>query len=158
MKVALAVVVAFIFLLTGWGSLLVLFRGVYYIASHAREGIGLVHYLHILSEWILCPLYSGFLATYVTPRIFKEIGAAKIATRFISVVITLAVVGSLAGFLQAEKYYSNIGDIGIFVVAVIQVAAIIIGAKIGKNMLVIRAFRNHCVIENTHGYRTPDGF
>ncbi len=24
--------------------------------------------------------------------------------------------------------------------------------------LVIRAFRNHYVIENTHGYRTPDGF
>lgn len=34
--------------------------------------------------------------------------------------------------MQAETYYSSIGDLGDFVVAVIQDAAIIVGAKIGK--------------------------
>ncbi len=30
--------------------------------------------------------------------------------------------------------------------------------KIPKKKLVIRAFRNQCVVENTHGYRTTYGF
>lgn len=129
MKVACAVVVAFVFLLVGWGFWGLCFEGVYYVASHAREGTGLIHYLHIYLKWILCPLYGGFLATYITSRIFKEIGATTIATGFISVVVTLAVVVSLLMFLQAETYYSSISDI---VVVVIQNAVIIVGAKIGN--------------------------
>ena len=133
MKAALAVVVAVLFLVAGWGFLHVLLLGLYYVASNAREGIGLLHYLHMLSVLILCPLYGGFVAAYLTPRIFKEIDAAKIARRFIYVVVTLAVVGSLLGFLQPEKYYSSSGDIAEFVFAVLQIVAVIVGAIFGKS-------------------------
>ena len=131
MKVALGVLVAFVFLLVGWFFLAALLYGVGYVASHAREGVSLMHFLNILLMWLLGPGFGGFLATYITPQIFKETDVATIATSFISVVITLAVVMGILSFLLVQQERSSIGQ---FVLFVVQVSAIVIGAKIGKSM------------------------
>jgi len=126
MKAALAVIVAFLFLLVGWLFLAALLYGVGYVASHAREGIGLMHLFNVLLMWVLGPGFGGFLATYVTPRMFKEIDAATISTSFISVVVTLAVVMGLMSLLFVQQDKSGIGQLVLFVV---QVSAIIIGPE-----------------------------
>lgn len=133
MKAALAVIVAFIFLLLGWFFLAGLLYVVGYVASHAREGIGLLHLLHVLLIWVLGPGFGGFLATFITPRIFKEINVATIATSFISVVITLAVITGLLSlvFLQQENF-----KIGEFVLFIVQISAIVGGAIIGRSVYV----------------------
>lgn len=133
MKTALAVIVAGIFMLIGWLMLAALLYGVMYVASHAREGVGLMHLLNILLMWVLGPGFGGFLATYITPRVFKTIDASTIATSFISVVVTLAVVLGLLSLMFVQQNGAGVGQ---FVLFVVQVAAIVFGAKIGKSVYV----------------------
>lgn len=120
-------------MLIGWLMLAALLYGVMYVASHAREGVGLMHLLNILLMWVLGPGFGGFLATYITPRLFKTIDVSTIATSFISVVVTLAIVMGLLSLMFSQRDSAGIGQ---FVLFVVQVAAIVIGAKIGKNIYV----------------------
>lgn len=131
MKATLAVIVAFVFFILGWFFLVGLLYVIGYVASHARGGMGLMHFLHILLMWVLGPGFGGFLATYVTPRIFNEVHANTIATSFISVVITLAVIIVLVSLVFVQQEKSGIGE---FVLFVVQVAAIVVGATIGNSM------------------------
>lgn len=110
-----------------------LLYGVMYVASHAREGVGLMHLLNILLMWVLGPGFGGFLATYITPRVFKTIDASTIATSFISVVVTLAIVMGLLSLMFAQHDGAGVGQ---FVLFVVQVAAIVFGAKMGKSVYV----------------------
>lgn len=120
-------------MLIGWLMLAALLYGVMYVASHAREGVGLMHLLNILLMWVLGPGFGGFLATYITPRVFKTIDASTIATSFISVVVTLAIVMGLLSLMFAQHDGAGVGQ---FVLFVVQVAAIVFGAKIGKSVYV----------------------
>ncbi len=120
-------------MLIGWIVLAALLYGVMYVASHAREGIGLIHLLNIILMWILGPGFGGFLATYITPRVFKTVDATTIATSFISVVVTLAVVISLLSLTLTPH---NGGGLGEFALFAVQVAAIVIGAIIGKSVYI----------------------
>src|SRR4051812_43591331 len=124
MKETLAIIVAFAFLVVGWAFLSALLFGVMYIASRAREGVGLLHLVNLLLMWVLAPGFGAFCATYATPRIFRSVDAATIAIGFISVATTLATVIFLLSFIVQEEKSS----IGRYVVFVAQVAAIIIGA------------------------------
>jgi len=110
-----------------------LLYGVMYVASNAREGVGLMHLLNILLMWVLGPCFGGFLATYITPRLFKTVDVTTIATSFISVIVTLAIVLGLLSLVLSQQDGGGIGQLVLFVV---QVAAIVIGAKIGKNFYV----------------------
>jgi len=133
MKVALAVIVAFVFLLLGWGFLTASLYGIEYVASRAREGLGLMHLLNRFLIWFLAPGFGGFLATYITPQIFKDIDVATITTSFISVVVTIAIIFGLFSLLFVRQ------DISIFIYYIsflIQVVAILVGAKIGKRLVI----------------------
>ena len=130
MKTALAVIVAFVFLLIGWLFLLALLFGVGYVASQARQGVGLMHILHVLLIWFLAPGFGGFLATFITPKIFREVDVATLATSFISVVVTLAVVMGLLSLFYILQEKVGINEL---VISTIQVVAIVVGAKIGKS-------------------------
>jgi len=92
-----------------------------------------MHLLNILLMWVLGPGFGGFLATYITPRVFKTIDASTIATSFISVVVTLAIVMGLLSLMFAQHDGAGVGQ---FVLFVVQVAAIVFGAKIGKSVYV----------------------
>jgi hypothetical protein len=133
LKTTLAVIVAGVFMLIGWLLLTALLYGVMYVASHAREGVGLMHLLNILLMWILGPGFGGFLATYITPRLFRTVDVSIIATSFISVVVTLAVVMGLLSLVYPQRDSTGIGQ---FVLFVVQVAAVVAGAKIGKSVYV----------------------
>jgi len=120
-------------MLVGWLLLAALLYGVMYLASHAREGVGLMHILNILLMWILGPGFGGFLATYITPRLFKTIDVTTITTSFISVIVTLAVIMGLLSLVFPQQDGGGIGQLILFTV---QVAAIVIGARIGKSFYV----------------------
>jgi len=129
----LAVIVACAFMLIGWLMLAALLYGLMYVASRAREGVGLMHLLNTLLMLVLAPGFGGFLATYITPRVFKTIDASTIATSFISVVVTLAFVIGLLSMMFAQHDGTWVGQ---FVLFIVQVAAIVFGAKIGKSVYV----------------------
>jgi len=120
-------------MLVGWLMLATLLYGVMYVASHAREGVGLMHLLNILLMWVLGPGFGGFLATYITPRLFKTVDVSAIATSFISVVVTLAIVMALMFLLVSQRDGAGIGQ---FLLFVVQVGAIVIGTKVGKSIYV----------------------
>lgn len=120
-------------MLIGWLMLAALLYGVMYVASHAREGVGLMHLLNVLLMWILGPGFGGFLATYITPRLFKTIDVSTVATSFISVIVTLAIVMGLLSFFVQQHDSAGIGQ---FLLFVVQIGAIVIGAKIGKSIYV----------------------
>ena len=134
MKTALAVIVAFVFMLIGWLMLVALLYGIMFVASRAREGVGLMHLLNILLIWVLGPGFGGFLATYITPRLFESIDPATIATSFITAVVTFAVVIGLLSLLLVQQGGVGVGQ---YVLFVVQLAAIVFGAKIGKSFYVI---------------------
>ena len=97
-------------MLIGWPLLTALLYGVMYVASHAREGVGLMHLLNILLMWILGPGFGGFLATYITPRLFRTVDVSIIATSFISVVVTLAVIMGLLSLVYPQRDSTGIGQ------------------------------------------------
>ncbi len=92
-----------------------------------------MHILNILLMWILGPGFGGFLATYITPRLFKTIDVTTITTSFISVIVTLAVIMGLLSLVFPQQDGGGIGQLILFTV---QVAAIVIGARIGKSFYV----------------------
>lgn len=117
-------------MLVGWALLVALLFGVGYVAAHARQGVGLMHLIHVALIWFLAPGFGGFLATYITPKIFNEMDVATIAKSFISVVVTLAIVMGLLSLLFILQEQVGISEL---VISTIQVAAIVVGAKIGKS-------------------------
>jgi len=130
MRAALAVVVSLIFMVAGWFLLSAMLYGVGYIGSHARAGIGLMHLLHVLLMWVLGPGFGGFLATYITPRIFKQVDISTIFTSFVSVVITVAIMLGLFSLVFGQPGNRGTGE---FILFTVQLSAIIIGARIGKS-------------------------
>jgi hypothetical protein len=82
-KATLSVIVAFVFFLLGWFFLATILYGIGYVASQARQDMGLIHFLHLLLMWVLGPGFGGFLSTYVTPHIFKNVDAETISTSFL---------------------------------------------------------------------------
>ena len=131
MKALLAVILAFMFFLVGWSFLSIILYGIGYVASQARGGVGLIHFLQVFLMWVLGPGFGGFIATYTTPLIFKNVSAKTIEIGFISVITTLAIILGLFSLLMVYKGEDGLGK---FIIFLIQFAAIIIGAKIGKSM------------------------
>lgn len=82
---------------------------------------------------VLGPGFGGFLATFITPQLFKEKDASSITTSFISVVVTLGIVMGMVSLLVVKQEKSGIGELVLFV---IHVSAIVVGAKIGKSLYV----------------------
>jgi len=123
MKTVFAVILAFAFLIIGWGMLATLLCGVLYVANNARAGMELLNIITILLMWILGPAFGGFLATNITSKIMKSVSATIITTSFISVVVTIATILALINFNQSST--------GEFIMFVVQMTAIVIGAKIG---------------------------
>ncbi|MFZ1101367.1 MAG: hypothetical protein WAN86_00530 [Hyphomicrobiaceae bacterium] len=115
-----------IFFVIGWLLLAGLLLGLLYLASAAREGIGLLHLIHLLLMWVLAPGFGGFCATYVTRQVIKGVRAETVAIAFISIVITLAVMIYLPLVVRGEEIAT-----GQPVVSIAQLAAIIIGSRIG---------------------------
>lgn len=130
MKPTFAIMVACLLMLLGWLMLGGLLYAVLWVASNAREGVGLLHILNVLLVWILGPGFGGFMAAYVTPRVFKTIDVSTITTGFISVVVTLAIVLGLFALATSPRDSAGVVQ---FVIFVAQVAAIVVGARIGKN-------------------------
>lgn len=116
-------------MLAGWFLLAELLYGILYAASHASEGVGLMHLLNILLMWILGPGFGGFLATYITSRLFKTIDIYMSTRSFITVSVTLAILIGFLSFVFSQQHTS--GSIQ-FIIFIFQVAAIVIGSKIGK--------------------------
>ena len=135
MKTTAAVLLACVFMLAGWLMLAALLYGVLYVASQARQGVGMMHLLNALLIWVLAPGFGGFLATFVTPTVFKAVDPSTIATSFVSVVVTLGVV---VGWLLLVRADDNGGELGQFMLFLAQVAAIVVGARTGGRAYVAR--------------------
>lgn len=129
MKVVFAVILAIILLVIGWIILAVILSGIGFLLYNAREDTGLMDWLNMILVWILSPGFGGFLATYVTPRVFKNIDVKTITTSFITVIVTLFV--AMFTLLLIQKTNAEISEHILFVS---QIVAIVVGAKIGKSM------------------------
>jgi len=132
-KTALAVVVAFFILIAGWFFLAALLAGIGYLASRATEGASLMFFLNTLLMWILGPGFGGFIAIYVTPKIFKTVDVTVINTSFISVVITLGIIMCLITLFLIRRESISAWQL---VLLIFQTLAIVVGARIGKSIYI----------------------
>lgn len=133
MKTTFAVIVSFIFLAFGWLFLAGLLYGLGYLAAQSRGGMDLPHLLNMLLMWVLAPGFGGFLASFITPKIFKTISPSTITTSFMSIILTLGILLGIFSFFIVQGEHSSFGELIIFSA---QISAIIIGAKIGKSVCI----------------------
>ncbi len=102
-----------------------------------QEATGLMHWINHSLMLVLSPGFGGFLATYVTPKLFNKVNADTITIGIIAVTITLATLISLVYLVFFLQEKPGIPDIGKFALFIVQVFTIVIGAKIGKRLHVL---------------------
>jgi hypothetical protein len=134
MRAMLAIIFAFVVLINGWLLIAGILYGIGYLLLLEREGMALMHWLNLSLISLLSPGFGGFLATYVTPRLFKKVNANTIATGFIAVSIILTILISLVYLVLILQEKPGVPDIGKFALFIVQVFTIVIGAKIGRRI------------------------
>jgi hypothetical protein len=130
MKAFASIVAAFLILAAGWLFLAGLLFGVGYLGARAGGEANLMYYLNVFLMWLLGPGFGGFLASYVTPQLFTSVKPETIFVGFISVLITLSASISILSIVLPMPEKVEIGE---FLIFVLQVSAIVVGAKIGKS-------------------------
>jgi hypothetical protein len=128
MKTSLAVITACAFMVAGWVIMSSLLFVVMQVASGAVRGLTLMYIVNLLLIWIISPGFGGFMATFVTQRIFRNVSPARITIGFLSVISTIFVFASISiAFVQTEP-----NRIFNFIILLFQAAAIFAGAKFGE--------------------------
>ena len=131
MKIALGVVASLIIFLLGWFFLSGLLLLLGYVVAQASPEVGLMHYFHLFLMWVLGPGFGGFLATFVTPRIFKSINPDTLLTSFITIIITLYILILLIDIFFVQNESFSFWESAIIL---LQVSAMVLGAKIGRSV------------------------
>lgn len=133
MKAAFSVIVAVMLMAVSWAMICALLYGIWFIASQTGYSIKFMYYISILLILLISPCFGGYVAAYVTPRLFKTINPSTIYVGFVTIIVTISVLMVLMSFLfiehDREKYLQ-------FVMFVVQIAAVVIGAKIGNKAYV----------------------
>jgi hypothetical protein len=124
MKFILAIIFAYIIFIFGTFVLALLFNGITYIAMLARHNLNPPIILFQLFNNIISPCFGSFLATYITPKIFKQ-NVETITTCFITINLTL---GTIITF-----YMYSISSIHNILMMAAEMFAIFLGAKFGKD-------------------------
>ncbi|TDI78957.1 MAG: hypothetical protein E2O81_01155 [Betaproteobacteria bacterium] len=137
MNATLAVILAFVILINGWLLMAGIMYGIGRLLLLDQEATGLMHWINHSLMLVLSPGFGGFLATYVTPKLFNKVNADTITIGIIAVTITLATLISLVYLVFFLQEKPGIPDIGKFALFIVQVFTIVIGAKIGKRLHVL---------------------
>jgi hypothetical protein len=131
MRAILAVVTALFVLILGW----LLVAGLLYlmgiIAIKARPQAGLLLIVHIFLIWVLSPGAAGYLAIFVTSRLFRSVPIPTLYVSFVSVVGVLSALLFLIGVLAYSTGHSTLGEP---ILLVFQAAAILVGARIARGL------------------------
>jgi hypothetical protein len=99
------------------------------VASHARDGVGLIHLIHAFLIWVLSPGIGGFFAIYLTALLFASVSTQTIYVSFVSVTAVILAMLFLIGIISLRLGVSSFGSVILFA---LQTAAIFLGAWIGK--------------------------
>lgn len=130
MRVALAVLVAFLLFIVAWLLNALVMAVLAVAATYAGVKPGLFLIINIFLIWVLAPGLGSGVAVYAAAKKFRDVDPALILVGFVSVsVVVLVLLFSLSLLvysLQGEGF-SNV------LILVAQGAAVLIGAKVGKN-------------------------
>ncbi len=130
MKTTAAVIVAFIFSIVAWMLLSLLLFSLAYVAARARPGgLELLHIGNLLMMWLLGPAFGGFVATFVTPKLFKTVEPGTIVAGFIAIVATLGVAFGAMKLSLVLMQKKELADAILFGG---QIASMIGGALVGR--------------------------
>jgi hypothetical protein len=129
MKTIVAVLVSFVILFVGWSAISYILGLIGYVAAEGMQRIGLIHLIYILFVWFISPAIGAFFAIVVTNRLFTTVELKTLYVSFVSVSATVVTFTFILGLNMPDQ-----GDSGMLnkVGIVLQVAAIFVGAYIGK--------------------------
>lgn len=127
-KTSLAVIVAFFIMQIGWLAMAAIVMGSCYAVLALSGAADAINERHMLLAWILGAGTGGFVAAYVTPKIFKDVRPATIANGLIGVAVTLFVLAMLP--VVFDRYYGPVFAAVYFAHAL----ALVTGAKIGQSL------------------------
>jgi hypothetical protein len=125
MRSVIAVIASIVFLGIGWvlvGAILGS-MGWLFVNSGYSSDLGLMIYL--FSLWFLSPGFAAALAVTATASIFRSVQLSTIYVGFVSVCATASLLLAFVGLSQAQATTT-------IVAAVLQVAAIFLGAYVGR--------------------------
>jgi hypothetical protein len=125
---SLAVIVAFFMMQIGWLAMAAIVIGLCYAVLAVTGTADAFNERHMLLAWMLGAGTGGFVAAYVTPKIFKDVRPASIANGLILVAVTLFVLAMLP--VVFDRYYGPLFATVYFAHAL----ALVIGAKIGQTL------------------------
>lgn len=129
MRSVLAVLTSLAILTLGWFLMALLLSLIGAAASQAREGVGLLHFVHGFLILALSPGVGAFFAVYVTALVFNSVSIHTIYVSFVSlnavVLVLLSVIGIVSVGLGQSSFWS-------LVVLALQAASVFLGAWIGR--------------------------
>jgi ATP-dependent DNA helicase PIF1 len=125
MRSVIAVIASIVFLGIGWllvGGILGLLGWLFVKTGYASD-LGLL--IHLFAIWVLSPGFAAALAITATTSIFRSVPLSTIYVGFISVCATSSLLLALISFSQGQATIT-------IVVTLFQVAAIFLGAYVGR--------------------------
>jgi hypothetical protein len=128
-KAVLATLTSLTVLTIGWFVIALVLSLIGVVASEARDGIGLLHIVHVLLIWVLSPAIGGFFAVCVTVLLFNSVSTHTIYVSFVSVTAVILILLFLMGVVSIRLGESSVGSLVLFA---LQAAAIFLGARVGK--------------------------
>jgi len=143
MKTVLAVIVGFVVLLVSWIVTVVLISLIDGVVAVARPGLGPDHWLNLLLGWVLGPGVGAFFAIYVPSIMFRSVEPHTLFISFISINVFIYLLVLITGLYVLNVEGSGIGQI---IIHVIQGAALILGAYIGR-AVAIGQRKINCLIQ-----------
>ncbi len=132
MRVALAILYAFFVFLLSWMLNAIAIAGIAFAATSAGVKPGIFLFLNILLVWILSPGLGSGVAMYAAGKKFKDVEVSLILVGFVTVcIVCLTILFSLSLLIysvKGENFWS-------IVLLLAQGTSVLVGAKVGKNVI-----------------------
>lgn len=129
MKAILAVFLSILIFILCWLAIAAILYIIQLMATYARPGLGLFHFIHTIFTWLVGPCFGAFSGIYASARIFSSVSILTIRSSFVTAVIIITVLMFLFS-LVFDASRGNLFDV--FILAA-QIGAVVFGAKLGKD-------------------------
>jgi hypothetical protein len=129
MRLVLAVIVAIVLFLFCWALIASLLTLLAWVVVQTGQASSLFFLIHVLLTWVLSPGVGAALAVFATSSIFKTVAPSAIFLCFVSIFAPLSIIVAL---LETASLISGELVTHQFVVSLLQIVAIFLGARIGR--------------------------
>ncbi|RDB43825.1 hypothetical protein DU490_05280 [Halomonas sp. DQ26W] len=132
----LAIAVSLAIFVVGWLSLGMVLFLIGMLGDNARDGSSFLFLMNFLFLRFASVAFGAYLATHITPILFKKVNPITIRNGFITIVATIAL---LIGTIMLIAVFQEMYSLRFMIIPAFQVVIIVAFAKIGAR----KHLKNH---------------